>query len=140
MTETLDTQSDTMDLINQDRPITTRNELAQAIKDLKTKFKQDNVKPKPVITINPDEPKKSKRGRPRLLPESDVVKIKGPKGRPKIPDEDKKITPPKYFVDYYHAKLKCEVACDKCGRYVTRGNMCKHRKSIFCQLFTAPIV
>ena len=56
MTETLDTQSDTMDLTNQDHPITTRNELAQAIKDLKTKFKQDNVKPKPVIIINPDEP------------------------------------------------------------------------------------
>ena len=38
MTETLDTQSDTMDLINQDHPITTRNELAQAIKDLKNKI------------------------------------------------------------------------------------------------------
>ena len=36
MTETSDTHSDTMDLINQDHPITTRNELAKAIKDLKT--------------------------------------------------------------------------------------------------------
>ena len=112
MTETLDTQSDTMDLINQDHPITTRNELAQAIKDLKTKFKQDNVKPKPVITINPDEPKKSIRGRPRktlltddqkisiikkpkkvLLTDANGDEIKGPKGRPKLPDGDKKITP-----------------------------------------------
>ena len=150
MTETLDTQSDTMDLINQDHPITTRNELAQAIKDLKTKFKQDNVKPKPVIIINPDEPKKSIRGRPRkvlltddqmksiirkpkkvLLTDTNGDKIKGPKGRPKIADADMKITPPQYFVDYYHAKLKCEIACDKCGRYVTRGNMCKHKKAYF---------
>ena len=77
MTETLDTQSDTMDLINQDRPITTRNELTQAIKDLKAKFKQDNVKPKPVITVNPDEPKKSIRGRPRetLLTEDQMKSL-----------------------------------------------------------------
>ena len=67
MTETLDTQSDTMDLINQDHAITTRNELAQAIKDLKAKFKQDNVKPKPAIIMNPDEPNKSIRGRPRKV-------------------------------------------------------------------------
>ena len=150
MTETLDTQSDTMDLINQDHPITTRNELAQAIKDLKTKFKQDNVKPNPVIITNPDEPKKSIRGRPRktlltddqkisiikkpkkvLLTDANGDEIKGPKGRPKIPDGDKKTTPPQYFVDYYHAKLKGEIACERCGRYVTRGNMCKHKKAYF---------
>ena len=143
MTETLDTQSDTMDLINQ---VTTRNELAQAIKDLKTKFKQDNVKPKPVIIVNPDEPKKSIRGRPRetLLTEDQMKsiiakpkkvflfdtygnEIKGPKGRPKIDDADKNITPPQYFVAYYHAKLKGEICCERCGRYVTRGNMCKHK-------------
>ena len=81
MTETLDTQSDTMELINQDHPITTRKELAQAIKDLKTKFKQDNVKPKPVIIINPDEPKKSKRGRPSICYLNQMLlKLKGLKG------------------------------------------------------------
>ena len=53
-------------------------------------------------------------------------KIKGPKGRPKIDDADKKIIPPQYFVDYYHAKLKYKIACARCGRFVTRGNMCKH--------------
>ena len=156
MTETLDTQSDTMDLINEDHPITTRNELARAIKDLKAKFKQDNVKPKPVIIVNPDEPKKSIRGRPRetLLTEDQMKsliakpkkvflfdtngnKIKGPKGRPKITDADKNITPPQYFVDYYHAQLKYEIACERCGRYVTRGNMCKHKKNSFCQLLQA---
>ena len=125
MTGTLDNQGDTVDLINQDHAITTRNELAQAIKDLKGKFKQDNFKAKQIIIINPDEPKKSIRGRPRttlltddqktsiikkpktvLLTDANGDEIKGPKGRPKIPDGDKKITPPQYFVDYYHAKLK----------------------------------
>ena len=75
MTETLDTQSDTMDLINQDHPITTRNELAQAIKGLKDKFKQHSFKAKPIIIINPDEPNKSIRGRPRKVLLTDDQKI-----------------------------------------------------------------
>ena len=70
-----------------------------------------------------------------LLTDANGDEIKGPKGRPKLPDGDKKITPPQYFVDYYHAKLKGEIACERCGRYVTRGNMCKHKKAYIVNYF-----
>ena len=125
MTETLDTQSDTMDLINTE-PVA---------KIAKVR------KPKNPIVFDPDQPKKSIRGRPKkAIDESLIVKEKGPKGRPKIPDDVRKITPPEYFVDYYRAKGCCEVECPNCKRFVTRSNISKHKKSLFCRDFTAPAI
>lgn len=122
MTETLDTQSDTMDLINTEPVAKVR-------------------KPKNPIVFDPDQPKKSIRGRPKkVIDESVIVKEKGPKGRPKIPDDVRKITPPEYFVDYYRAKGCCEVECTNCKRFVTRSNISKHKKSLFCRDFTAPAI
>ena len=125
MTETLDTQSDTMDLINTE-PVA---------KIAKVR------KPKNPIVFDPDQPKQSIRGRPKkAIDESLIVKEKGPKGRPKIPDYVRKITPPEYFVDYYHAKGCCEVECPNCKRFVTRSNISKHKKSLFCRDYTAPAI
>ena len=125
MTETLDTQSDTIDLINTE----------QVAKIAKVR------KPKNPIVFDPDQPKKSIRGRPKkVIDESVIVKEKGPKGRPKIPDDVRKITPPEYFVDYYSAKGCCEVECPNCKRFVTRSNISKHKKSLFCRDFTAPAI
>lgn len=118
MTETIEIQSDTMELINQgikinDHTITTKRELNKAIRDLKAQFKQVTVvETKPALPV---EPKKSI------------------KGRPKKEEAEKKKTEKQYFVDYYHAKLKEEVVCENCGRYISKGNMNKHKKSDFCK-------
>ena len=98
-----------------------------------------SIRGKPRTTLLTEDQMKSITVKPKkvFLFDTNGNKIKGPKGRPKIADADKKITPPQYFVDYYHAKLKYEIACERCGRFVTRGNMCKHKKSSFCQLSPA---
>ena len=125
MSESLDTQIDTIELINTE-PVA---------KKVKVR------KPKNPIVFDPDLPKKSIRGRPKkVIDESLIVKEKGPKGRPKIPDDVRKITPPEYFVDYYRAKGCCEVECPNCKRFVTRSNISKHKKSLFCRDYTAPAI
>ena len=95
----------------------------------------------PRCVISEFEGHTTKLFRPKkVIDESVIVKEKGPKGRPKIPDDVRKITPPEYFVDYYRAKGCCEVECPNCKRFVTRSNISKHKKSLFCRDFTAPAI
>ena len=73
--------------------------------------------------------KRSIRGRPKKLDKPEKRSIRG---RPKKLEEDKKGYDKTYFQKYYQANLKAEVLCDHCDRYITKTNLCRHKKSPYC--------
>ena len=48
---------------------------------------------------------------------------------------DNKPCDPHYFRDYYRNKLSMKVACDTCGKEVTKARMRTHKQSLMCQAF-----
>lgn len=106
------------ELIQQISPelLNNRKEFKKTLKALKQLFNE--TKPKPEINDEPDQPKRSMRG------------------RPKQEDHVKKVFPKEYFQNYYHQRLKHEHQCDHCGRFTTKANMTRHKKSSFCVNFS----
>jgi ssDNA-binding Zn-finger/Zn-ribbon topoisomerase 1 len=105
------------ELIQQISPelLNNRKEFKKTLKALKQLFNETKPKPEtPVDVEQSDQPKRSMRG------------------RPKQEDHVKKVFPKEYFQNYYHQRLKQENQCDHCGRYTTKANMTRHKKSSFC--------
>ena len=80
--------------------------------------------------------RRSIRGRPRgSTKPKEEPKEKRPRGRPKKSESEKTQRANSYFYKYYHAKLKHEVQCDHCDRWLTKANLGKHKRTDFCKNF-----
>ena len=89
---------DTLELIIQPT-ITTKKDLLKQIRELKEQFKEHQAN-QIVEPPNTDEQPILKRSI---------------KGRPKLPDDQKKHLSADYFNEYYRTHLKVEVKCEHCG-------------------------
>ena len=120
-----------------DKVVMTGEELLNHITDL---LKIENIE-------DTKQYKKTMKQMKKLLKPPNIViepvepgsEQKSIKGRPRKEEHEKK--PPKdkeYFRNYYAQFLSMEIQCDHCGRYVTKSNISRHRKTPFCMNFKKP--
>jgi len=68
----------------------------------------------------------------------DIIKVKKTIGRPRIPDDQKKVyiqkPRPGYHLNYYHnSSLSKEVNCDLCNCKITKSKLKRHQTSKKCK-------
>ena len=79
---------------------------------------------------------KKKPGRPRIHP----IIVRGPMGRPKKKEEDKKVFDNIYFREYYRNKVSQNiVSCPYCKSCIQKAKLHVHQRSKTCQKYQQEI-